>query len=107
MIEVTFVDTDGTRTTLTGKEGDSVMQLARDHGIDEIRAECGGAMACATCHCYVDDAFADRTGTASGEEQDMLDFAEDEVKPTSRLSCQVALTPALNGLVVHIPGAQI
>ncbi|MDF0600801.1 2Fe-2S iron-sulfur cluster-binding protein [Psychromarinibacter sp. C21-152] len=107
MIELTFVGADGARKTVTAPEGTSVMQAARDHDIEAIRAECGGAMACATCHCYVDDADAGKVGTACEDERDMLDFAETELRETSRLSCQIRLTPALNGLTVHLPDAQI
>ena len=107
MIELTFIHPDGTPQKVTAQDGASVMEAARDNDIEEIRAECGGAMACATCHCYVDDADIARTGTASEAEQDMLEFAESEVKPTSRLSCQITLSPALNGLTVHLPKDQI
>lgn len=107
MIELTFVDVDGTRQTVTASEGTSVMQAARDNNIETVRAECGGAMACATCHCYVDEAYTDKAGAASEAEMDMLDFAESEVRATSRLSCQIHLTPALNGIVVHLPDEQL
>lgn len=107
MIELTFVDSDGTRHEVTAAEGTSVMQAARDNNIEAIRAECGGSLACATCHCYVDDAYADKVGEASEDEVDMLDFAESEVKETSRLSCQIKLSAELNGLVVHLPHDQV
>ena len=64
------------------------METAIRNSIPEILAECGGACACATCHVYVDEKWADKTGKASAMEEDMLDFAF-EVKPTSRLSCQI------------------
>ena len=76
------------------------MQTALAHSIDGIFAECGGAMMCATCHCYIEDA---RTGEASQGEEDLLDCAEDEVRPSSRLSCQIKVSEDLDGLVVHLP----
>mgnify|MGYP001386737068 CR=1 FL=1 len=69
------------------------------------RAECGGACACATCHVYVDERFAELAGKPDPMEEDMLDFAYD-VRPTSRLSCQIRMTDALDGLVVHVPERQ-
>lgn len=100
MTKITFVQPDGASQTVEAREGDSIMQTALAYSIDGIFAECGGAMMCATCHCYIDD---DRTGEASETELDMLDCAEDEVRPSSRLSCQIKVTDALDGLVVHLP----
>ncbi|MBU1279971.1 MAG: 2Fe-2S iron-sulfur cluster binding domain-containing protein [Alphaproteobacteria bacterium] len=100
MTKITFVQPDGRSQTVSARVGDSVMQTALAHSIDGIFAECGGAMMCATCHCYVEDA---RTGEASQGEEDLLDCAEDEVRPSSRLSCQIKVTEDLDGLVVHLP----
>ena len=102
MTKITFVQPDGRSQTVSARVGDSVMQTALAHSIDGIFAECGGAMMCATCHCYVEDA---RTGEASQGEEDLLDCAEDEVRPSSRLSCQIKVTEDLDGLVVHLPAA--
>ncbi|SDF28070.1 ferredoxin, 2Fe-2S [Celeribacter baekdonensis] len=102
MTKITFVQPDGRSQTVSARVGDSVMQTALAHSIDGIFAECGGAMMCATCHCYVEDA---RTGQASQGEEDLLDCAEDEVRPSSRLSCQIKVTEDLDGLVVHLPVA--
>ncbi|WP_028955232.1 2Fe-2S iron-sulfur cluster-binding protein [Sulfitobacter sp. 20_GPM-1509m] len=107
MIKVTFIEYDGTRTTVEGRNGDSVMSLAAAQGIDGIVAECGGGMMCATCHCYVDDKWFARTGPRSDDEADMLDCAVAEVRQTSRLSCQITLSDALDGLVVHLPETQV
>jgi ferredoxin, 2Fe-2S len=81
------------------------METALREGIPGIEAECGGACACATCHVYVDDAWTDVVGKPESMEEDMLDFAF-EVRPTSRLSCQIKVTDALNGLVVTTPPRQ-
>ncbi|WP_375588985.1 2Fe-2S iron-sulfur cluster-binding protein [Hoeflea alexandrii] len=107
MPKITFVSPDDGRTTVEAAGGDSVMQTALANGVEGIVAECGGAMMCATCHCYVDEDWLSRTGTASDEERAMLDFAASEVRPSSRLSCQIAITDELDGLVVHLPDAQI
>jgi 2Fe-2S ferredoxin len=106
MTKITFVSADGARTTVDATDGSSVMQTALDNAIDGIQAECGGAMACATCHVYVDPAFAANTGSAGEHEAEMLEFAACEVKPTSRLSCQIKVSQDLDGLTVHLPERQ-
>jgi len=106
MVSITFVHADGTKKQVEAAPGTSVMQAARDNGIDEIIAECGGSMSCATCHCYVDEAWTDSTGERGEIEEDMLDFAEAEVRPTSRLSCQIVVSEALDGLIIHLPEEQ-
>lgn len=103
MVEITFKQPDGTEKTVEAALGDNVMRAAVNAGIDGIIGECGGAMMCATCHCYVDEAWVGKTGDLQDGEEDMLDCAEAEVKATSRLSCQLTVTEDLAGLVVHIP----
>lgn len=105
MPTVTFVDPDGTRHTLDGEDGMSVMEVAVRNGLDGIEADCGGAAACATCHVYVAPDWIDIAGTATGDEAEMLEFAVDP-QAGSRLSCQIRLTAALDGLVVGIPLSQ-
>jgi ferredoxin, 2Fe-2S len=105
MAKITFVQPDGTTQTVEGEPGMTVMELAKLNLIEGIEAECGGACACATCHVYVDDAWREKTGTAEQMEEDMLDFAF-EVRPESRLSCQIKITPELDGLIVRIPEKQ-
>jgi ferredoxin, 2Fe-2S len=105
MARITFIQPDGTDQTVDGEPGLTVMEMAKMNLIEGIEAECGGACACATCHVYVDDAWKERTGAPSQMEEDMLDFAYD-VRPTSRLSCQIRVTPELDGLVVRIPEKQ-
>lgn len=107
MVKVTYIEHDGTETTVTGDAGDSVMAVAIANGIDGIVGECGGSMMCATCHCYVDADWADKTGPRKEGEDDMLDSAVCDVKPLSRLSCQITLTNDLDGLVVHLPEDQV
>jgi 2Fe-2S ferredoxin len=106
VVQVTFVRPDGSSVTVCGETGASVMETAVNHGIDGIFAECGGAMMCATCHCYVDEAWTQKTGERAAGEEDMLECAAAELRDTSRLSCQLKLSGDLDGLVVHLPEEQ-
>jgi 2Fe-2S ferredoxin len=105
MTKLTIVAFDGTRHELDASKGSTVMENAVRNSIPGIDAECGGACACATCHIYVDDEWAERVGPPEPMEEDMLDFAFD-VRPTSRLSCQIKISDAFDGLVVHVPERQ-
>lgn len=106
MVKVTYVAHDGTEATIEAEDGDSVMHTAVSNDVDGIVGECGGSMMCATCHCYVDEAWADRAGARADGEDDMLEGAASEVTARSRLSCQIRLNPELDGLVVHLPEEQ-
>ena len=105
MVKVTYIEHNETVHAVEGEEGQTVMETALKHSVPGIVAECGGACSCATCHVYVDDAWKEKTGGPSPMEEDMLDFATD-VRPNSRLSCQIRLKPELDGLVVRIPEHQ-
>ena len=105
MTKITYIQPDGTAQTVDGEAGMTVMETAKKHQIEGIEAECGGACACATCHVYVDEAWREKTGMPSEMEEDMLDFAFD-VRPGSRLSCQLRISEDLDGLVVRIPEKQ-
>ncbi|MCC0040524.1 MAG: 2Fe-2S iron-sulfur cluster binding domain-containing protein [Brucellaceae bacterium] len=107
MIKVTYVAQDGTETTLEAEEGASVMRTAVSNDLDGIVGECGGSMMCATCHCYVDEAWQDRAGRRSDDEDEMLEGAASEVTERSRLSCQIKLDQSLDGLIVHLPEEQL
>src|SRR5471032_2227156 len=114
MAKITYIEHDGTEHVIEVKTGLSVMEGAVKNNILGIDADCGGACACATCHVYVDEAWRDKTGSFSAKssmlssmaeedpvlEESMLDFAEN-VEPNSRLSCQIKVTDALDGLVVR------
>lgn len=102
MANITFITPDGQSISLEGSSG-SLMQLAVKHKIPGIDGDCGGVCSCATCHVFVDPAFWDKTGPASGIESDMLEF-EDHRNAYSRLSCQLDITEALDGLVVRVAG---
>lgn len=106
MASVTYVQHDGAQHAVNVSDGESVMRGAIDNMIEGIVGECGGGLACATCHCIVDDAWAGRVGPPSEPEADMLEFAASERQPTSRLSCQIIVDDALDGLVVHLPASQ-
>ncbi|MFM9849954.1 MAG: 2Fe-2S iron-sulfur cluster-binding protein [Hyphomicrobiaceae bacterium] len=105
MAKITFIQPDGRAQTVEGEAGMTVMETAKKHLVDGIEAECGGACACATCHVYVDDQWRERVGPPAEMEEDMLDFAFD-VRESSRLSCQIKVTPELDGLVVRVPDKQ-
>lgn len=105
MYRVTFIDADGLAKELTANEGQSVMSVAVANGIDQILAECGGSCACGTCHCYVDETWTEKLPAADDSEQGMIECL---MNPTtrSRLTCQLKMSAALDGLVVHLPREQ-
>ncbi|CAN7523327.1 2Fe-2S iron-sulfur cluster-binding protein [Bosea sp. LjRoot237] len=105
MPKITYIDAQGTSRTVEGEAGSTVMEVAVRNGVPGIEAECGGACACATCHVYVDEAWTEKAGHAEPMEEDMLDFAFD-VRPNSRLSCQIRVRDELDGLVVRTPARQ-
>ncbi|MEJ2376626.1 MAG: 2Fe-2S iron-sulfur cluster-binding protein [Pseudolabrys sp.] len=105
MPKITYIAHDGTTHTVEAELGSTVMETALKNGIEGIVAECGGGCSCATCLVHVDEKWSEVVGPPSDEEEDMLDFAF-EVKPTSRLSCQIKVTEELDGLIVHTPSYQ-
>lgn len=105
MAVVTFISHDGNSTEVEVSPGTSVMQAAVDNMIDGIVGECGGSCSCATCHCYVDESWSGRLPPASGMEKDMLECVL-EPRANSRLSCQIVVTDALDGLVIRLPESQ-
>ena len=82
------------------------MRAALNEGLEGMVGECGGGLACATCHCYVEEDWADRLPAPAQTELDMLECTASERRPSSRLSCQIIASDALDGLVVHLPAAQ-
>lgn len=107
MPKVTFRLPDGSSVSLEGDVGDSLMSVATRNDLSEIVAECGGYCNCATCHVYVDPAWLDRLPALSDHEDELLDGTVAERRPQSRLSCQIELTEALDGLVVATPERQV
>ena len=104
---VTYVEVGGARHDVNVPIGENVMRGAITNNIDGIVGECGGGLACATCHCYIDEAWIDRVGPPETDaERDMLECAAEGAQPNSRLSCQINVTEALDGLIVRMPAAQ-
>jgi len=105
MPKITYIEHGGKTHIVDAPVGTTVMENAIKNGVPGIVAECGGACSCATCHVHIDEAWKDKVGPPSPMEEDMLDFAFD-VRPTSRLSCQIKMTDELDGLVVRTPAQQ-
>jgi 2Fe-2S ferredoxin len=106
MPDLLFQLADGGESGFEAPAGISLMAAATGAGVPGIVAECGGALRCATCHVIVDPAWAARLPPPSADEQAMLDLTAAERQPTSRLSCQIVLTAALQGLTVRVPDRQ-
>lgn len=106
MPDITFILADGSPHGLEAPEGVSLMQVATGAGLRGILADCGGQASCATCHVYVDAAWAARLPPPRPHEAAMLESTACERLPTSRLSCQILVTAAVDGLVVHLPERQ-
>ncbi|MEM6110559.1 2Fe-2S iron-sulfur cluster-binding protein [Mycobacterium sp. 050272] len=107
VVKVTYVRPGGEEVIVEVTEGTSVMQAAVANDISEIVAECGGTLACATCHVYVDDDDLERLSAASADEEEMLDYTASPRQANSRLSCQIKVGPELDGLVVRLPPTQL
>ena len=103
---ITLIEHNGENHTITAETGKSLMQNVMDHRVPGIDADCGGAGACGTCHCFVADAWQDRTGVADPLEESMLAMRPDRVA-SSRLSCQIDVTEDMDGLVIHLPEFQM
>ena len=101
MPQLIVTDRNGNTSSVDATDGLSVMEMVRDAGYDDMLALCGGCCSCATCHVYVDPAFADRLLAPSDDENDLLD-SSDHRRPTSRLSCQLVFNGELDGLKVQI-----
>jgi 2Fe-2S ferredoxin len=107
MAKITYVEHGGKEHVVDVANGLTVMEGARDNGIPGIEADCGGACACSTCHVYVDPAWVDKLPKKDAMEQDMLDFAWNPDPVRSRLTCQLKVSAALDGLRVQMPEKQI
>jgi 2Fe-2S ferredoxin len=105
MPKVTYIEHGGARHEIEVPVGDSVMRGAVYNGVPGIDADCGGECACATCHVFVDPAWLARTGEQGEMERSMLSFGAN-TRENSRLSCQIRVTEALDGLVVNLPDGQ-
>lgn len=101
MPKLIVIDREGKERVIEGEAGLSVMEVIRDAGVDELQALCGGSCSCATCHVFVDPALADQLPPISEDESDLLN-SSDCRNETSRLSCQLSFSDALDGLKVTI-----
>lgn len=104
MVRISFIESDGRRLDIDAEAGTTVMQAALDHGVRGLVAECGGSQVCGTCQCYIDDAWLAATGTPSEDELALISYSE-HPRPNSRLSCQVRVSAATEGMVVRLPPA--
>ena len=103
MPKVTWVLADGREITAEVPAGHSMMEAAVANNVPGVIGECGGCLSCATCHVYVDPAWYPKTGVPDEMEAEMLELTLAERRETSRLSCQIAASPALDGLVLRVP----
>ncbi len=106
MTTITYIEPSGQARSVDVTDGWSLMQAAISHGVDGIVGECGGSCACATCHCYVDEARLGDLPPPEAGELEMLENAAAERRPNSRLACQIKAAPALDGLVLTLPETQ-
>jgi len=106
MPKVTFIDADGPRHEVEGKNGVSLMEIAISNNLDGVEAECGGSCMCATCHCYIEEEFSAALPAMESDEDEMLGFTAADRRPTSRLSCQLKMSDELDGIEVHLPTEQ-
>jgi 2Fe-2S ferredoxin len=106
MPQLVFILPDGSRKVVAAEPGRSVMEAARTHGVPGIRAECGGECSCSTCHCYVEPDWMVRLPARGDDEAGLVEFAW-EPRETSRLTCQIVVTDAMDGLVLRVPARQI
>jgi 2Fe-2S ferredoxin len=107
MPSVTYVEANGASHTVDVAVGENVMRGALYNGIEGIAGECGGAASCATCHCYVDPAWTEAVGGPADEvEEELLEATACPPTSASRLSCQIIMSDALDGLIVHLPERQ-
>jgi 2Fe-2S ferredoxin len=106
MTTITYIEPSGEARRVDVAEGWSLMQAAVANGVDGIVGECGGSCACATCHCYVDEARLAELPQPSDDELAMLESTAAERRPNSRLACQIKAGPTLQGLTLSLPAAQ-
>lgn len=104
--KITYVSASGVASTVEAEIGSNLMATALANGIDGITGECGGGMMCATCHCYVDEGFAEKLPDRSETEDEMLDWTASERRGNSRLCCQIVVGPETDGIIVHLPEVQ-
>ena len=105
MATITYIEFDGTEHVVDAESGKSLMQNAVDNMVPGIDADCGGACACATCHVFIPEQYRELTGERNAMENSMLQLAEG-VADNSRLACQIDVSDALDGMLLHMPESQ-
>lgn len=106
MGSITFIEHNGTQHSVDIEAGKSLMQMAMDNGVPGVDADCGGECACGTCHVIVEDNWIDKTGEVTEDEAMMLEMTPEKAD-TSRLSCQISASEAMDGMVVRLPEFQM
>lgn len=106
MIKIQFIEHNGASHIVEGHAGQSVMQVALDHQVPGILADCSGCLTCGTCHGYIDDAWVSRVPAAKEDEQEMIEGLLNTTA-NSRITCQISLTESMDGLVVRLPASQL
>ena len=101
MVKINFIEFDGTEHSVEADDGNTVMECAIKNSVPGIDADCGGACACATCHCYIGEEWIDKISTPDDDEESMLDQAFD-IKKNSRLSCQIPFSEELDGITLTL-----
>lgn len=107
MTRIIYQHADGSHDVLEVEDGTTLMQAAVMNGVEGIVGECGGAAMCATCHVFVEPSYLQYLPPRNEVEDSMLDYAADERRPNSRLSCQVLVTPDLEGVILELPKTQV
>jgi 2Fe-2S ferredoxin len=107
MPQATFICSDGAQHAIDVAMGASLMRAATDHGIEGIVGDCGGSMSCATCHVFVEDGFIHRLPDMEPNEDQILEYTAAGRQPNSRLSCQIVMNEALDGIVVRVADPQV
>lgn len=107
MPNIIFIEPDGTRREVTAEVGESAMEAARRNAVDNILAECGGSCICATCHVYVAAESAHLLAPPEAMELETLEFTAQDVRPESRLTCQIKVTEAHDGLVLRVAPSRL
>jgi len=105
MVRINYVTPLGDKVTVKAKAGESIMEAAVRNGVNGIVAACGGCLSCATCHSYIDEPFLSKLNAPSETEKDMLEYAS-HVEVNSRLTCQIEISDALDGMTVRTPPSQ-
>jgi 2Fe-2S ferredoxin len=105
MVKINYVTPTGETVQVDAEVGESLMEAAMRHGVEGIVAACGGCLSCATCHAYVDEPWLSKLDEQSETEKDMLDYAS-HVQSDSRLTCQIRISAALDGVTVRTPPSQ-